>query len=461
MTFPSNQPNPNRVIDPTEIGRAEKFSNENASTHCFVSEEKQWHIFDGNIWKPQDQKKVLGQAVEYTMLHADRIIVMDDDEAREEAIANLRKYANRSGVSNIVEMAAWRLMRSSSEFDTDPDALAVSNGWIDLKTGRLMPSAPEKMFSLSASTNYHPSAEGKLWRKTVLEVFNNSKLMAEYFQRAVGYSLLGSNPEQLLFLCHGSGANGKSLLLETIRNVMGTYGQSMEMTTLMKGKAQSGQASPDLARLRGIRFALASETERGQQWSSNRIKTLTGGDTITARPLYKDVIEFRNQATIWAAMNHLPEVDASDEAMWRRIKLIPFNRVFSPEEQDVNLPQKLAEEHEGILAWMVQGLQMYRNAGLQEPPAVKEATSSYRDEMDSAKRFFDTQAIFAQSERTPVKDVRETYREWCREENLKPLAASQFNKALEDKGCRQSKSGSTRYWTGIKLRDPLEDRFHI
>ena len=102
-----------------------------------------------------------------------------------------------------------------------------------------------------------------------------------------------------MFICHGAGANGKSLLLETIREVVGTYGQTVPVTALMSGKSNSGGANPEIARLRGVRFALASETEKGQRWSANRIKQLTGGDTVAARALYKDVSEFKSKATIW------------------------------------------------------------------------------------------------------------------------------------------------------------------
>ena len=261
------------------------------------------------------------------------------------------------------------------------------------------------------------------------------------------------------FICHGAGANGKSLLLETIKNVLGSYAQSMPVSTLMRGKLNPSGANPEIARLRGIRFALASETEKGQRWSANKIKTLTGGDTVASRGLYQDMIEFKSKATIWVACNHKPEVDASDAAMWRRIRLIPFARVFRPDEQDPDLAERLSAESDGIMTWILQGLSMYRAQGLAEPDSVLQATSRYRNEMDSVKRFVKENATLDNKARETIAEVKDRYREWCREEGLQPLPASAFNAALEDKGCMQTKSGNVRYWQGLKLEDALERDF--
>ena len=447
----------NTVSRNTEIGRAERFVETIKRTHRFVSETKEWHVCEDGVWRKTDEKQVLQQAFLFIKQDAQRIAGMDDDRDREEAIVDYRRYANRSGVSNFTALASVRLLAQLDEFDTDDNALSVNEGWVDLRTNKRHGIDASKMFSLSCAARYSPFDGAELWRRTVNEVFNGDKGLIEYLQKAAGYSLLGDNREQVMFICHGAGANGKSLLLETIREVLGTYGQTVPVTALMSGKSNSGGANPEIARLRGVRFALASETEKGQRWSANRIKQLTGGDTVAARALYKDVSEFKSKATIWVACNHKPEVDAADTAMWRRMRLIPFLRVFKPEEQDANLSVKLAEERDGILAWMLQGLAMYREQGLTEPDAVVKATAKYRDEMDSVKRFIETQAEFVSDGRTPLSRMKEAYQNWRRDEGLRPLAASQFNASLEEHGCEQKKSGNHRYWSGIRLIDRLED----
>ena len=451
----------NTVSRNTEIGRTERFVDTIKRTHRFVPEIKEWRVCPAGVWRKTDEKQVLDEAFWFIKKDAERIARMEDDRDREEAIVDYKRYANRSGVSNVTALASVRLLAQLDDFDTDDDALSVIDGWVDLRTNRRHGMDASKMFSLSCAARYSPIDRAELWRKTVNEVFNGDKCLIEYFQKAAGYSLLGDNREQVMFICHGSGANGKSLLLETIREVVGTYGQSVPVSALMYAKSNGAAAHPEIARLRGVRFALASETEKGQRWSSNRIKQLTGGDTVAARALYKDISEFKPKATIWVACNHKPEVDAADAAMWRRMRLVPFLRVFRPEEQDPNLSVKLAVERDGILAWMLQGLAMYREQGLTEPDAVVKATARYRDEMDSVKRFIETQAELVADSRTGVSTVKEAYQSWCRDEGLRPLAASQFNAALEEHGCEQKKSGNQRYWLGIRLIDALENDFRV
>ena len=444
----------NTIIRNTEIGRADKFIGNIKNTHCYIKETSQWHIFNGTVWEQDDKRLVQQKAMDFIKDEGRRIASIDDDNIREEARHDFTRHANRAAVNNLTELAAVQLVNTVGRFDTDRMAMALENGWVDLNSCTFNPPDPDKLFSLQAAVPYKATEPAKLWRETVNQVFSNQEDLVVYFQKAIGYSLLGGNPEQLLFICHGAGANGKSLLLETIRNVLGTYAQAMPISTLMRGKQNAGAASPELSRLRGVRFALAAETEKGQAWSANRIKTLTGGDMIAARGLYKDIIEFRSDATIWVACNHKPEVDSSDEAMWRRLRLIPFNRVFSRHEQDPELSGKLKAEYPGILIWMLQGLRMYLSQGhLEEPREVKMATTRYRDEMDSVKRFLGSNAKLQPNESETVADIKEAYLYWCKDEGLKPLAASQFNAALEAAGCQQSKSNATRIWRGIKLVD--------
>ena len=449
----------NTVSRNTEIGRAERFVETIKRTHRFVPEKSTWRICSDGVWQKTDDKQVLDQAFQFIKKDAQRIAGMENDRDREEAMVDYKRYANRSGVNNVTALAAVRLLAQLDEFDTDDNALSFDGGWVDLRTNKRHAVNASKMFSLSCAARYLPTDRAELWRKTVNEVFNGDNGLIEYFQKAAGYSLLGDNREQVMFICHGSGANGKSLLLETIREVVGTYGQSVPVSALMYAKSNVGGAHPEIARLRGIRFALASETEKGHRWSANRIKQLTGGDTVAARALYRDISEFKPKATIWVACNYKPEVDAADAAMWRRMRLIPFLRVFKTEEQDPNLSEKLAKERDNILAWMLQGLAMYREQGLTEPDVVIKATARYRDEMDSVKRFIETQAELVSDGRTGVSTVKEAYQHWCRDEGLRPLAASQFNAALEEHGCEQKKSGNQRYWLGIRLIDALENDF--
>ena len=451
----------NTITRNTEINRGDHFVNKIKNTHRFVAETKQWHVYGQGVWAPVELKRVQGEALEFIKSQAELIAKIPDERDRADATNEYRAYAKKAGISNLTDLASIKLIENIDKFDSDDLAMCMNNCWVNLFNGRSNPPNPAKFFSLSANAAFREGSTAPLWRKTIDEVFRGDSDLASYFQKAVGYSMLGGNNEQVLFICHGAGANGKSLLLETIRDVFGSYGQSMPISTLMRGKQSQSGASPEVARLRGIRFALAAETEKGQRWSANRIKTLTGNDTIASRALYQDMIEFKSKATIWVACNHKPEVDAADAAMWRRIRLIPFERVFKPEEQDVDLSSKLQKERDGIMTWMIQGLLMYQAQGLEEPKSVMLATEQYRNEMDSVKRFIAEAADRDPDARETVSDIKDRYKEWCRDEGLLPLPASSFNKALEDHGCRQTKSGNVRYWSGLKLIDELERDFKL
>ena len=170
-----------------------------------------------------------------------------------------------------------------------------------------------------------------------------------------------------------------------------------------------------------------AKTRRGTacQRPANKIKTLTGSDTVATRALYQDMIEFRNKATIWVACNHKPEVDAADAAMWRRIRLIPFKRVFQPSEQDPELAAKLLSESDGILTWIMQGLAMYRAQGLAEPDSVVKATTHYRNEMDSVLRFIEENAKLDPTTRETIGEIKDRYRDCVCINNYINLRCSQ------------------------------------
>ena len=206
----------NTVSRNTEIGRTERFVETIKRTHRFVPEIKEWRVCPAGVWRKTDEKQVLDEAFWFIKKDAERIARMEDDRDREEAIVDYKRYANRSGVSNVTALASVRLLAQLDDFDTDDDALSVIDGWVDLRTNRRHGMDASKMFSLSCAARFSPIDRAELWRKTVNEVFNGDKCLIEYFQKAAGYSLLGDNREQVMFICHGSGANGKSLLLETI-----------------------------------------------------------------------------------------------------------------------------------------------------------------------------------------------------------------------------------------------------
>lgn len=268
----------------------------------------------------------------------------------------------------------------------------------------------------------------------------------------MGYSLSGSTREQCFFIAHGSGANGKSVFLNLIRKLTGTYGLNVPMKTLMT-KSTSGAVPNDIARLRGARMVTAMEGESNQKMADSLVKQLTGGDAMTARFLFKEYFEFIPELKLWMATNHKPKVSGDDPAIWRRIHLVPFNVVIPPEEQDGDLPMKLEEEWPGVLNWAIKGAIEWFEKGLLPPDEVLSATDAYRNEMDTFSQFCSDIIVRQPGSKTPKGLVYEAYCTWRRDEGGEELTKNELGSRMKRLGFKEGRSKGMRHWNDIVL-DP-------
>jgi len=226
------------------------------------------------------------------------------------------------------------------ELDADPWLLNCDNGVIDLRTGALLPHRREYLMTCLAPVKYDPEAGSDLWEKFLWRIFNRNLNLYEFMQRALGYALTGDTREQCFFILWGSGANGKSTLLNTVREIMGTYARHTPTETLL-ARNKGSEIPTDVARLDGPRFVTASEVDRGQRLAESLVKALTGRDTVAARFLYGEYFDFVPQFKLFLSTNNKPVIRGVDNAIWRRIMFIPFVVQIPEEEQDKELPEKL------------------------------------------------------------------------------------------------------------------------
>ena len=238
------------------------------------------------------------------------------------------------------------------EWDRDPMLLGVENGVLDLRIGQPIDPDRRHYISRNVATRYIADATAPLWCAFLDRIMDGDLAMIAFLQRAVGYSLTGSTREQCMFIAHGPGANGKSVFLHTLRELVGDYGRDCPAETLLAKRDQA--INNDVARLASARLVCAVETEDGKRFAESLVKALTGGDTITARFLHREFFEFVPQFKLWLATNHKPTIRGDDHAIWRRIRLIPFAVTIPEAEQDGDLGAKLAEERAGILKWAVE-----------------------------------------------------------------------------------------------------------
>jgi putative DNA primase/helicase len=277
----------------------------------------------------------------------------------------------------------------------------------------------------------------------------NARLIA-FLQRTVGHTLTGLTSEQVLFLLYGTGANGKTTFLEALRALLGDYARQTDFSSFLTQKTD--RIRNDIARLAGARFVSAVEVQEGRALAEVIVKQLTGGDSVTARFLFKEFFEFVPQGKIYLAANHKPVIKGTDLGIWRRIVLVPFTVTIPPERQDKKLLEKLKAELPGILAWSVRGCLAWQKHGLEVPQEVQYATESYRDEMDVLKDFLTECCFEHPTAWVTAKALYQAYREWCERNGLRPLDQRDFGLRLTER-CfdRDRGTGNVHIRRGIGL----------
>jgi putative DNA primase/helicase len=451
-----------RRFNLTDLGNAERLVDGHGTDLRFVPNVG-WHVWDEKRWRPDVDGEVHRRAKQTV-----RQLALDAiEESGKQAEARL-KWALRSEaaarLASMVDLAETDkdVVAHVDHLDADPYALNVHNGTVDLLTGELRDHDPADHITKLAPVFYDPDARAKTWLGFLKTIFNGNTDLIQFVQRATGYSLTGLTSAQVMFLLHGRGANGKSTFLETLRALLGDYAQQAPADLLMQARVNRGGATPDLARLPGARFVSAVETGEGRRLDEPLVKQITGGDRIAARRLYRDVFEFTPTHKLWLATNHLPEVRGTDEAIWRRIKLVPFTVTIPEAKRDKQLLAKLRGELPGILAWAIRGCTDYLVDGLEEPDIIREATQTYRDEMDELGAFLDERIHVEETLEAARVSIRAAvlftaYEYWCKDGGISPMSATMFGRQLSERGLRREKKRDGWHYLGVRLEGAQEE----
>ena len=385
-------------------------------------------------------------------LLGDAVKILDDEKRKRQVNFSL-KSQELPRINAVIKLAESdpTVALSAAELDKNPWSICVRNGMIDLHTGNLRAATQSDLATKQAGTLYDPSATCPLFEKTLHTAFAGDQLLIDYFQRICGYLLFGGLREQLFFFCYGVGANGKSTILNVIQSVMGDYAISLPTETLMAGKRDATAASPDLMLLRGARLAIATETEDGHRLAEARIKQLTGGDLISARPLYGNIVTFPPTAKLILVGNHKPQITGVDVAIWRRAHLIPFVVIIPENQRDSSLPDKLLHEMPGILAWMVRGCLAWQQQGICPPPAVIAATNAYKAESDLLGEWLAECCTQNTVAVTPVHDLYPVYRNWAMRNGHQPWSRTRWGRLMTARFTKgRNTTGQTTY-AGVDL----------
>lgn len=427
------------------------------------SDEIGFSLLDGGVWRRDDRQAVRT----YAQAVADRVRELAakareiaeqtqqrEDKARAGRLTSYAKHAQTSrGLDSMIRelQAVEGVPASVSDFDRHPDLLAVANGVVNLRTGELSPHDPTLLLTKRVEIDYDPDARAPRWEAFLTEIFPDYRDLPSYVRRLVGYGVTGHTVEQCFAVCWGKGANGKSILTDTLTEVFREHTVTTPFSTFEE--RASGGIPNDLAALKGARLVMASEGEAGRRMAEAVLKRVTGRDMISARFMRKEFFEFRPTFLLMLATNNKPDFRGQDEGLWRRVKFLPFERYFRPEERDHRLSEKLLAEAPGILAWAVRGAMEWYRDGLADPEIVTVATSEYRETSDALAGFLPGVYVQDEGGRVEGSKLFEDYLQWADEENLpqrERWTRKTFYGALEERGLTKRKIASGVAFTGVR-----------
>lgn len=431
------------------MGNAHRLALYSRGKACFVQDWGGWHAWDGRRWK----RAKLGEERESakSAVRATRRLALENGSERLADYAE--KSQSRARLDSMIKLAESEpgIPQSPEHFDNAPLQLNLANGLLDLETSELLEHNPNVYVTRLADVAFSENAECPHWVSFLSKVFDGNLNIIQFVQRAVGYTLTGTTGEQVLFFLYGTGANGKSTFLEIISALIGDYATQAPFTTFTT-KRQG--ASNDLAMLAGARMVIATEADRGARFSESLLKSVTGQDAISARFLFREYFKFKAQFKLWIAANHKPIIKGQDEAIWRRIRIIPFTVTIPEAERDPQLYSKLHAELPGILQWALEGYRDWNEGGLQAPPEVLKATEEYREEMDLLADFLADCCVMSPSARIGVHVLFDAYVNWCEQNGEDPVKKRTFSPMLVERKFKKGRSGSNGNirWEGIELR---------
>jgi len=442
-----------------DTGNAERFMDVYGTLAKYSYINKRFYYYDGKYWQTDNTgeiPKMIDSTVD--MMKNEKVSIpaeCDEPEKIEEAF---RKHIKRSrgsaGKKAIREQIMHRMPVLPEEFDSDITLMNVQNGYLDLVDGSLHEHDISKMFTRISNIEYTDKIDAPQWIEFLNQIFDNNQDLIRYVQKAVGYSLTGSTREQCMFVLFGAGSNGKSVFLDTISYIMGSYATNMQADTIMI-KGPSGGANTDIARLKGARLVTSSEPNEGVRMDEGLVKQLTGGDKVTARFLYGEEFEFTPEFKLWLATNHKPIIRGTDDGIWRRMNLIPFTIQIPDHKKDKNLKYKLKRESVGILNWIVEGCLMWQREGLKRPKIVEDASKEYREEMDVTSSFINDCCELAIGVKVSAKELFQAYKNWADDNGQYSMNSTKFGKEMGNKFNKKKSHGSIVY-EGIKLNSEKE-----
>ena len=446
---------PIKRYDLNDTGNAHRFVDMFGRDVRYNVDNKVWMSWNGNHWQydvaeyVKNLIEILAEKMSY-----DSASVSDMNE-RMRIAKNIDHIYGGVGKDALLKEARHMpgVPVFNADFDKDKYLLCCNDGTIDLRTKSLRPSEREDMISMTTACGVDMDHEPKAFVKFINDIFADSEV-AHYVHKALGYSISNSTREQCIFILHGDGNNGKSLLLDVIANVLGSYAVVSRPQLLTESDFGTSNTE-EIARLNGKRFCSVNETKSGDKLDEQLIKELSSGiGKVTARFLYSGSFEFYVTCKIWLASNYEPVIKGTDKGIWRRIVKIPVPTDFTGKE-DKDLRDKLLAEKERILGWLIKGYEMYEKEGLEKPEAIVKATADYRKEMDIVQQWIDEYCEIKPSNFERANVLYDSFRNFCMRRDQRTNQTI-FGRNLGKK-FKKYNSGEGIVYIGLRLKRGAAD----
>lgn len=435
----------------TDVGNAERFAAANADRAVYC-EGRGWFGWDGQRYRWGAERAVDRFAMQIArQTHHAAVELPAGHPNRDALIAHARRSEHAQRLRAMIDLARSLMLVESADLDRDPWLLNCANGTVDLRTGELRTHDPADLITKISPVPYDPDAPCPTWEAFLRRAMAGNEAMVAYLQEVVGIFLTGDVSEKFLPIIWGPSDTGKTTLTETVFEVLGgDYAQPMAESTIAKADRHrgGGEATPELARLVGVRLAVVSETSAAMQLNAARVKAMTGRNKVTARNLFQSPFDFVPTHKLLIETNDRPGMRDGDAALFNRVHLIPFEVVIPKDDQDPTLPARLRDELPGILAWAVRGCLAWQRKGhLARPPEVANATIDYQLESDLLSEFVEDRCVVGQERSVSVTELFKEYRYWARGiEDDYPVGKHRFNALM---AARPGVRREGRVWRGI------------
>lgn len=426
----------------------------------YVWQLDQWFRWNNIIWEECTGGEVENAAKNVSSVIATKALEAlksgDESSNSRRLFSHAHKSQNIQQIKSMIALARSEPDMSEAKIDRlnrDTHLLGVKNGVVNLKMGILIQPDPAMLMTRQCNASYTPNAQCPHWLKFLNEVFQGKQELIDSIQRLLGYTFTGSVTEEIMVICYGFGANGKSVMSNIIQHIAGGYGKTGSPSLLKARRDDDSSPRSDIAGLTGYRYISLNEMQSGDRLDEQVVKLLAGREAISARALYKDHMTYKPSGKVWLKTNHKPVVKEDDDGIWRRLIVIPFQRKFSEAERDPNLEEKLIQEADGILSWIIQGAVEWHKNGLSLCSTIKHESAEYRSDSDLLGHFLEEKIEFKESTRVIEADVYFHYQIWCRTNGTNPLSKIRLTQKLKERGVIQKRSNGKCFYSGIRLTE--------